>query len=100
VLGVAMIASFVRYLPDNTMFNKLVLSETTNRTSGYISQESKDDLLGEEGIAITALRPSGTVLVQDRRVDVVSDGEFVEKGARVKVVDTSSSRVMVQKLDA
>jgi membrane-bound serine protease (ClpP class) len=100
VLGVAMIASFVRYLPDNTMFNKLVLSESTNRTSGYISQESKDDLLGEEGIAITALRPSGTVLVLDRRVDVVSDGEFVEKGARVKVVDTSSSRVMVQKLDA
>lgn len=100
ILGVAMIASFVRYLPDNSMLNKLVLSETTDRTSGYISQESKDDLLGEEGIAITALRPSGTVLVLDRRVDVVSDGEFVEKGARVKVVDTSSSRVMVQKLDA
>jgi membrane-bound serine protease (ClpP class) len=100
VLGVAMIASFVRYLPENTMFNKLVLSESSERTSGYTSSDSKDDLLGEEGITITALRPSGTALIQDRKVDVVSDGDFVEKGARVKVVETTNLRVMVRKLDA
>ncbi len=99
VLGVAMIASFVRYLPENTMFNKLVLSESSERTSGYTSQEPKDDLLGEEGITITPLRPSGTALIQDRKIDVVSDGDFVEKGARVKVVDTSNVRVMVRKMD-
>jgi membrane-bound serine protease (ClpP class) len=100
VLGIAMIASFVRYLPENTMFNKLVLSESSERSSGYTSSESKDDLLGEEGITITALRPSGTALIQDRKVDVVSDGDFVEKGARIKVVETTNLRVMVRKLDA
>ena len=100
VLGIAMIASFVRYLPENTMFNKLVLSESSERSSGYTSSESKDDLLGEDGITITALRPSGTALIQDRKVDVVSDGDFVEKGARIKVVETTNLRVMVRKLDA
>jgi membrane-bound serine protease (ClpP class) len=100
ILGVAMIASFVRYLPENTMFNKLVLSESSERSDGYVSSESKDDLLGEVGLTLTPLRPSGTALIHDRKVDVVSDGDFVEKGARVKVVETTNLRVMVRKLDA
>lgn len=98
ILGVAMISSMIRYLPDNKMFNKLVLADQTDRNHGYTSSDSKDDLLGLEGVAITSLRPSGTVLIQDRRIDVVSVGEFIEKGAHVKVVDTSGTRVMVNRL--
>lgn len=98
ILGVAMIVSMVRYLPENKLFNKLVLADQTDRGRGYTSSESKDDLIGLEGETITALRPAGTVLVNGRRVDVVSVGDFVEKGAKVKVVDTSGSRVMVDRV--
>lgn len=98
ILGVAMIGSMVKYLPENKMFNKLVLADQTDRNHGYTSSDSKDDLMGLEGVALTSLRPSGTVLIQDRRIDVVSVGDFIEKGAHVKVVDTSGSRVMVTRL--
>ena len=98
ILGVAMISSMIRYLPDNKMFNKLVLVDQTDRNHGYTSSDSKDDLLGLEGVAITSLRPSGTILIQDRRIDVVSVGDFIEKGAQVRVVDTSGSRVMVTRM--
>lgn len=100
ILGVAMIASMVRYLPENTMFNKLVLSESTDRSRGYTGADSHDELLGSEGVTMTALRPSGTALLNDRRIDVVSDGDFIEKGARVKVVETANLKVVVRKLDA
>lgn len=98
ILGVGMIASMIRYLPENRMFNKLVLADQTDRNHGYTSSDSKDDLMGLEGVALTSLRPAGTVLIQERRVDVVSVGEFIEKGAQVKVVDTSGSRVMVSRV--
>lgn len=98
ILGVALIASMVRYLPENKLFNRLVLIDQTDRNRGYISSDSKDDLIGLEGVAITSLRPSGTVLIEERRIDVVSVGDFIEKGAPVKVVDTSGSRVMVTRL--
>jgi membrane-bound serine protease (ClpP class) len=98
MLGIGLVASMVRYLPENKMFNKLVLLDQTDRGHGYISSDSKDDLLGLEGVALTPLRPSGTVLIEDRRVDVVSVGDFIEKGAHVKVVDTSGSRVMVNRM--
>lgn len=98
ILGIALLASMIRYLPENKMFNKFVLVDQTDRNHGYTSSDSKDDLLGLEGVAITSLRPAGTVLIEDRRIDVVSVGDFIEKGAHVKVVDTSGSRVMVTRL--
>jgi len=99
ILGLAMVASMIRYLPENKMFSKLVLADQTDRNHGYTSSDSKDDLQGLEGVAITALRPSGTVIIDDKRIDVVSVGDFIEKGARVRVTDTSGSRVMVTRID-
>ncbi|MCA1803216.1 MAG: hypothetical protein LC662_12260 [Rhodothermaceae bacterium] len=98
VIGMLLLMSLARYLPQNQMFSRLVLMESTDRNTGYTSAKSLDDLLGMEGVTITPLRPSGVVLVDDRRVDVISDGEFVENGARIRVVDTGSSRVVVKKI--
>lgn len=98
VIGILLMMSLARYLPQNQMFSRLVLMESTDRNTGYTSAKSLDDLLGMEGVSITPLRPSGMVLIGERRVDVISDGEFIENGARVKVVDTGSSRVVVKKV--
>jgi membrane-bound serine protease (ClpP class) len=98
VIGILLLMSLARYLPQNQMFSRLVLMESTDRNTGYTSAKSLDDLLGMEGVSITPLRPSGMVLIGERRVDVISDGEFIENGARVKVVDTGSSRVVVKKV--
>lgn len=55
-----------------------------------------DQLLGVEGETLTTLRPSGTMLVGDERVDVVADGEFIDSGVRVKVLEVEGSRVVVE----
>lgn len=62
--------------------------------------ERLEALVGKEGTAQTALRPAGVALIDARRVDVVSQGQFVEAGARVKVVGTSENRVVVRELRA
>lgn len=98
ILGILMLFSLGKYLPQNRMFSKLILVESTSKEKGYTSSESKDLLLGKEGVAVTALRPSGIALIDGERVDVVSQGDFVENGARVVVSNTSSSRVMVRRM--
>lgn len=55
-----------------------------------------DQLLGAEGKTITALRPSGTMMVGDERVDVVTDGEFIDSGVQVRVLEVEGARVMVE----
>ncbi len=98
LLGVALIMSLYRYLPENKTFSKLVLSATTDVNYGYTSSNSLEDLKGLNGVALTALRPSGTVLIENDRIDVTTEGDFIEKGAKVVVSRTVGSRVWVRKV--
>ena len=53
-------------------------------------------LLGRRGRALTSLRPSGTVEIDGRRVDVVADGEFLDAGSAVVVSGVEGGRVVVE----
>lgn len=57
------------------------------------------NLIGRAGKALTPLRPSGSVDIDDRPVDVVTDGEYIDTGTRVEVVEVEGSRVVVKPLD-
>ena len=50
---------------------------------------------GAQGVAITALRPSGSIQINDQIIDVVTLGEWIETGSRVKVVEVRGNRVVV-----
>jgi len=54
--------------------------------------------LGDEGKADSPLRPSGKMSVGDQLVDVVTDGEFVDAGEAVRVVEIQGSRIVVRSL--
>ena len=58
----------------------------------------REDLVGLEGEAMSALRPSGVARLNDRRYDVVTRGEMLSKGARIKVIEVSGNRVVVREV--
>ncbi len=60
--------------------------------------ETRSGLLGQIGTTQTELRPAGAALLGNRRVDVVSNGQFVAKGVTIKVVDISGNRVVVRQV--
>jgi membrane-bound serine protease (ClpP class) len=62
---------------------------------GEIGTE-RPDLLGQSGVAFTQLRPSGTALINGQRVDVVTEGALIAKGAPLKVVAVEGMRVVVR----
>ncbi|MFE4509852.1 NfeD family protein, partial [Bacillus subtilis] len=43
-------------------------------------------------------RPSGTVIIDDERLDVVSEGSFTEKDKKVKVIKVEGSRIVVREI--
>jgi membrane-bound serine protease (ClpP class) len=59
-----------------------------------------DELMGQEGVALTYLRPSGTAQFGERRVDVVTDGKFVEAGTKVRVLKVNGFVVLVEPTEA
>jgi membrane-bound serine protease (ClpP class) len=50
---------------------------------------------GRTGKAITLLRPSGKAMIDDRRYDVVTRGEFLDKGTPIRVVSVKGARIVV-----
>ncbi|WP_052342834.1 NfeD family protein [Bacillus sp. EB01] len=78
------------------LFNSMVLFDTARKEDGYVSNINRTDLLGSEGTALTVLRPSGTAVFNNERVDVVTEGSFIAKGATVKVIEVEGPRVVVR----
>ena len=73
------------------------LRRKLSREEGVVAQDaSTEELLGLEGTAVSDLRPAGTALIQGRRVDVVSRGEYVKKGAPVVVDEVAGNRIVVR----
>lgn len=54
---------------------------------------------GQKGIAMTPLRPAGKMKIGDDIVDVVTEGEFLEKGMAVVITAIDGNRVVVNEED-
>ncbi|MBN1268302.1 MAG: nodulation protein NfeD [Kiritimatiellae bacterium] len=96
ILATVAAAILGRFLPKWSTFNRLVLAQATSRTEGYTAAASSDRLLGATGTAQTALRPAGTVLFGEQRLDVVTRGEYLDPGTSVRVVETHGQRIVVE----
>ena len=67
----------------------------SDETDGAPVQNEADIVPGDTGITETALRPAGIALIRDRRVSVVSEGKFIDKGVQVSVTATQGTRIVV-----
>ncbi|MEJ2483489.1 MAG: NfeD family protein [Gemmatimonadota bacterium] len=88
----------LRHLPHSRGMSGIFLNRSTSRDTGYLSAPDMSGLVGSAGTALTDLRPSGTVLIGDDRVDVVTEGPWIEEGTRVKVVRAGVSGLVVREV--
>ncbi|MFQ5862859.1 MAG: NfeD family protein [Candidatus Brocadiales bacterium] len=70
----------------------------TASEAGFNPPGEFEKLMGQDGVTLTGLHPTGIANIQGRRVDVVTRGEMVPKGARVKVIEVRGNRVIVKSI--
>lgn len=58
--------------------------------------EQDPALLGRQGVALSTLRPAGRAQIDGKLIDVVSEGEFIDPGTAVEVIEVSGNRVVVR----
>lgn len=97
----------VRYGPESKLGRHLILSSALTRgdgrspaANGGRDAGSLSQFLNKRGVTLTDLRPSGKALIDNRKVEVISDGGFIPKGSAVVVIEVSLSRVAVRRVDA
>ena len=100
----AIVAAFVlililaKLLPKSRTFSKLILADEERADQGFVSYPSEKELVGQEGIALTTLRPAGTAEFNGKRYDVVADWEYIEQGSRIVVLRVEGVKVVVKKV--
>jgi membrane-bound serine protease (ClpP class) len=89
----------VLLLSKTNLARGFILGGEFTQEGGYVSDETDSTLLGAIAEVYSALRPAGMIVVDGRRVSAVSDGSFIDKGAKVRVIEVRGNRVVVERID-
>ncbi len=84
---------WLKFFPESRMARKFI----SRGAVGELGVE-RPELLNATGEALTRLRPSGVARINGQRLDVVTEGGMIERGAQVKVVAVEGSRIVVREL--
>ena len=76
--------------------SKIILTERESNEAGYRSAEDMQVFLGKEGETTTVCRPTGMAEFDGVKLNVVSEGEFLPAGTRVRIVQVEGSRIVVR----
>ncbi|MCX6969517.1 MAG: hypothetical protein NTV93_05090 [Verrucomicrobia bacterium] len=94
------IALLARFLPDLPVFRRLFLSAQSSAgpsiPAAAATGHSPAISVGDTGTARTILRPSGKAAFGDALVDVMTQGQFIEAGAPVRILSISGDAVVVE----
>ena len=101
ILAFALAIALSYLLPKTRAWNHLVLSAAMDSGSGFHSAPREDFqvYVGKTGVALTPLRPAGTVRVDDTRLDVVTAGDFIVRDTPVKITSVEGSKIFVEAID-
>ncbi|MFW6152676.1 MAG: NfeD family protein, partial [Verrucomicrobiota bacterium] len=87
------IYAWSKYFPKTFIGKKMFISDSLKDYRGI--EDGLDKLIGKEGTAMSDLRPGGFALIDGKRIDVVTQGEMINKNETIRVLDTQSNRVIV-----
>jgi membrane-bound serine protease (ClpP class) len=97
LLAIAGAFALLRLLPRLPFGRRLILATGMEADLGYVSAPDSDrQWLGRTGTALSPMRPAGIAEIDGARVDVVSDGGFIDAGTPVKVTRVDGNRIVIR----
>ncbi len=94
--GIFALILLFRMMIKTKFWVKLTSPQIQSNEEGYNSSLGLEHLIGETGLATSDLRPSGWVVVNNTKIFVVTEGEFVDKDQQVTIMSVDGNRVVVR----
>jgi len=96
VILLIMLGIFLYMVSKGKLPGKLILKDSETRDDGYSGTKDLSEFLGKTGVVTTICRPVGNVDFDGVKLEVVSRGEFIEKGTMIEVIEIEGNRVVVK----
>ncbi|UCE06316.1 MAG: nodulation protein NfeD, partial [bacterium] len=99
IFAFVLVIPVIKFVPKTKAFQKLVLDTSETKQEGFRSTpETYEQFVGAEGVALSALRPSGIGIFKDQRLNIIAEGEFIDANNPVKIVKVEGYRIIVRKI--
>tara|TARA_B100000029_G_scaffold410677_1_gene412683 strand:- start:4232 stop:5590 length:1359 start_codon:yes stop_codon:yes gene_type:complete len=95
--GIIALYLMVKALIKTKFWKKMTLPLSEKSSEGYSTSLGLEGLVNKIGIASSDLRPSGWALVNRKKIFVVSEGEFIENGDKIRILTVDGNRIVVRK---
>jgi membrane-bound serine protease (ClpP class) len=89
-------AIIARFLPQVPLVGAMISQSASGNATVTELERKHTAQLGREGVALSALRPGGKAQFGEEFLDVVTQGEMIEKGTRVRIVGHSAAEAVVE----
>ena len=93
ILSIIFFKLFIR----SDFYNKLVPMQSQKSIDGYSILKISSKLIGKEGTAITDLRPSGKILIDNKSYQAISEGNYIENSSNIVIVGIDENQFIVKK---
>jgi len=88
----------IRSATKGALFKSPLINKNSETSKeGYISTTDMKVFVGRNGKAISPLRPAGTCDFDGVRLDVVTEGEFIDRDSQVTIIKVEGRRIVVVK---
>lgn len=104
-LGLAVVGSVItllllsRVLPKTPIYGVLVSQSASGVQSVMADTQTQAQRIGLEGVAVSVLRPGGKAMFGDQILDVITQGEMLPKGTRVRIIGHSGREAVVEPIE-
>jgi membrane-bound ClpP family serine protease len=94
--GAVAVLVLSHWLPKTSFYGKLVSQAASGVITVAKLERQQVSRLGQVGVAISELRPGGKAQFGNEILDVISQGELIDKGQRVKIIGHSGMEALVE----
>lgn len=98
VISLGVMFAFFGRFANSALFKKISLQTVENHSDGYNSAlfQQPATMIGKVGVAMSDLRPSGKIKIDDEWYDGQSEGDYILKGQEIIVVQVMNAYLIVR----
>ena len=94
--GAVAIVVLSRFLPHTSVYRKIISHTASGMKTEAVVEKQKVARLGQTGVTISPLRPGGKAQFGDDILDVISEGDMVEKGKPVRIIGYTGTEAVIE----
>ncbi|MBB6454290.1 membrane-bound ClpP family serine protease [Salirhabdus euzebyi] len=100
ILGTLCSFLFLKVFPKRNMWDRITLFDRLSTEAGYNSINNKyEQLKNKQGVALTDLRPVGTIRIDNEEFSAVSNGKWIPRNKKIVVNHVDGTKILVDEVE-